>query len=52
LYIEGNPVGIKSATEILGLTSNEVRLPLAKMSSSNYELLKIAVNEAIKAHLD
>ena len=40
LYIEGNPVGIKSAMEILGLCSNDVRLPLAPMSSENYELLK------------
>jgi 4-hydroxy-tetrahydrodipicolinate synthase len=40
LYIEGNPVGIKSATEILGLTSNEVRLPLAPLSEKNYASLK------------
>ena len=40
LYIEGNPVGIKSAAKILGLCGNDVRLPLAKMSESNYELLK------------
>lgn len=52
LYIEGNPVGIKSAMEILGISSNEVRLPLAKMSATNYEFLKLAVQEAIKAHLD
>lgn len=40
LYIEGNPVGIKSAMEILGFCSNEVRLPLSRMSSENYESLK------------
>ena len=40
LYIEGNPVGIKSAMQILGLCTNDVRLPLAPMSDANYELLK------------
>jgi 4-hydroxy-tetrahydrodipicolinate synthase len=52
LYIEGNPVGIKSAMEILGFCTNEVRLPLAKMSESNYGKLKLAVQDAVKAHLD
>ena len=46
LYIEGNPVGIKSAMEILGYGTNEVRLPLAPLSDGNYaklneEVLKI-----------
>lgn len=40
LYIEGNPVGIKSAMQILGYGSNEVRLPLAPMSDANYAHLK------------
>jgi len=40
LYIEGNPVGIKSAMEILGYCTNEVRLPLASMSKENYLKLK------------
>ncbi len=52
LYIEGNPVGIKSAMEILGLCTNEVRLPLAKMSQGNYELLRKAVEDAVRAHLE
>jgi 4-hydroxy-tetrahydrodipicolinate synthase len=43
LYIEGNPVGIKSAMEILGFCTNEVRLPLSPMSSANYEGLKAEV---------
>lgn len=47
LYIEGNPVGIKSAMEVLGYCSNEVRLPLAPLSETNYlklkeEILKIS----------
>lgn len=40
LYVEGNPVGIKSAMQILGLCENDVRLPLAPMSSGNYDKLK------------
>ncbi len=40
LYIEGNPVGIKSAMNILGFCTNDVRLPLAKMSIENYDKLK------------
>ena len=52
LYIEGNPVGIKSAMEILGFCTNEVRLPLARMSANNYASLKLAVETAIQAHLE
>lgn len=52
LYVEGNPVGIKSAMEILGFCTNEVRLPLAKMSEANYAGLKKAVEHAIQAHLE
>ncbi len=52
LYIEGNPVGIKSAMEILGFCTNEVRLPLARMSEANYQHLKQAVIDAQNAHLE
>ena len=47
LYIEGNPVGIKSAMEVLGICSNEVRLPLAPLSSENYQVLKAKLEEII-----
>jgi len=40
LYVEGNPVGIKSAMKVLGICGNQVRLPLHKMSESNYNSLK------------
>ena len=43
LYIEGNPVGIKSAMKILGFCKNHVRLPLHKMSSANYDALKACI---------
>ena len=44
LYIEGNPVGIKSAMKILGFCKNHVRLPLHKMSSANYDALKACIH--------
>lgn len=40
LYLEGNPVGIKSAMKVLGLSDNEVRLPLSRMSVSSYNQLE------------
>ena len=43
LYIEGNPVGIKSAMEVLGFCENHVRLPLHTMSKENYASLKECV---------
>ena len=45
LYIEGNPVGIKSAMEVLGFCENHVRLPLHTMSEDNYAALKKCVLE-------
>lgn len=45
LYVEGNPVGIKSAMQVKGLSGNQVRLPLHKMSDSNYALLKEAMGK-------
>jgi len=47
LYIEGNPVGIKTAMEILGFCTNEVRLPLSPMSSDNYKYLERALRVII-----
>lgn len=40
LYVEGNPVGIKSAAQIKGMMNNNVRLPLLKLSEDNYQALK------------
>lgn len=47
LYIEGNPVGIKTAMQHIGLCTNEVRLPLHQMSDENKEKL-IACMELTK----
>jgi len=49
LYIEGNPVGIKSAMEILGFCTNEVRLPLHNMSKENYKMLENQVRKILQA---
>jgi 4-hydroxy-tetrahydrodipicolinate synthase len=48
LYIEGNPVGIKSAMEVLGYCTNEVRLPLSPLSEPNYNKLKEELTRIIK----
>ena len=37
IFREGNPSGIKSALEILGLSNNKVRLPLTKISENTYK---------------
>ncbi|HMQ08754.1 MAG TPA: 4-hydroxy-tetrahydrodipicolinate synthase [Saprospiraceae bacterium] len=47
LYVEGNPVGIKAAMEILGFCSHEVRLPLSPMSQHNYDELKNVLLEVM-----
>jgi len=44
LYIEGNPVGIKSSMKIKGLCDNQVRLPLHKMSEKNFKKLEDCMN--------
>lgn len=48
LYIEGNPVGIKSAMHVLGFCNNHIRLPLHTMSNKNYDELKKCVLEIEK----
>ena len=47
LYIEGNPVGIKTAMEILGFCTNEVRLPLHPISRENYKHLEKALRAIV-----
>lgn len=46
LYAEGNPVGIKAATSILGLCQNELRLPLVPMSKNNIDKLANEIEKA------
>ncbi len=45
LYIEGNPVGIKSSMKIKGLCNNQVRLPLHRMSESNFAKLQACMQD-------
>ncbi len=47
LYVEGNPVGVKTAMEILGYGTNEVRLPLSPISSDNYKYLERVLRKII-----
>ncbi len=47
LYVEGNPVGIKSAMEHVGFCTNEVRLPLVKMASKNKKMLVQELNKHV-----
>jgi len=47
LYVDGNPVGIKAALNILGYCNPDVRLPLAPMSPSNFKQLKKEIAKAL-----
>jgi 4-hydroxy-tetrahydrodipicolinate synthase len=51
LYVDGNPVGIKSALKIKGLCNNEVRLPLVPSQIANYNSLKQQMDLVKKKHL-
>lgn len=42
LFKEGNPGGVKALLNVLGLVNNELRLPLYKISDSNYQEIKEA----------
>jgi 4-hydroxy-tetrahydrodipicolinate synthase len=43
LFIETNPVPVKAALAMMGKISFDVKLPLYKMSDSNYAKLKSAM---------
>ena len=45
LFAEGSPGGVKAALEILGLTQNNVRLPLVPVGKEVYNQLKKKINE-------
>ena len=48
LYVEGNPVGIKAAMEILGFCNREVRIPLTPLSPEPYQKLKTEMEKAAR----
>jgi 4-hydroxy-tetrahydrodipicolinate synthase len=45
LFIETNPVPVKAALSMMGKIDYDIRLPLYKMSDSNYEKLKKVMSE-------
>ena len=47
LYVDGNPAGIKAATEILKLGSRDVRLPLVPIQERNFLGLKKELEKVI-----
>jgi 4-hydroxy-tetrahydrodipicolinate synthase len=45
MFIESNPVPVKTAVGLMGKASDEVRLPLAPMSAGNREKLVAVMKE-------
>ena len=45
MFIETNPIPVKTAMGLLGLCSEELRLPLCAMDDANFEKLKTALQE-------
>jgi len=43
LFCEINPIPVKTAMEMLGLCSSEMRLPLCEMEDENKSILKKAL---------
>ncbi len=48
LYVDGNPSGIKAVLEMMGLCSQEVRLPLVPVSDRTYNSLKKELKKVIQ----
>ena len=46
LFIESNPVPVKTAMNIMGLPSGPLRQPLAEMKPENVEILKKALKDS------
>ena len=46
LFTETNPIGIKAALAITGACSEEMRLPMTRMSDTHREALKVALQRA------
>lgn len=45
LFVDGNPVGIKSLMELLGVTTGRVRLPLVRAQKSTVDALRMVLNQ-------
>lgn len=48
LFAEGNPAGIKAALDILGIASNNLRLPLTPVSKVTYQKMQSTIEELNK----
>ena len=46
LFIESNPVPLKTALNIMGMPSGKLRLPLVPMLPENKEILRKALKDA------
>ena len=46
LFVETNPIPVKSAASILGLCSDEMRLPMVPLSGENLETLRRVMDES------
>jgi 4-hydroxy-tetrahydrodipicolinate synthase len=44
MFIETNPIPVKTAMKLLGRLNGEMRLPLSKMSDKHEEQLKEVLN--------
>ncbi|MDD2639037.1 MAG: dihydrodipicolinate synthase family protein [Methanothrix sp.] len=44
LFLETNPIPVKTATGMIGLAAGPLRLPLAPMSEANEKRLKATVD--------
>lgn len=44
-FVESNPIPAKAALSLMGLCSEEVRLPLASAGSTTFELMKTVISE-------
>ena len=49
LFVETNPIPVKTAASLLGLCSDEMRLPMVPLSDGNLALLQRVMEES--AHL-
>ncbi|MBI1226213.1 MAG: 4-hydroxy-tetrahydrodipicolinate synthase [Bacteroidetes bacterium] len=47
LYVEGNPAGIKSVMKMMGLCTNEVRLPLVPVSENVFNQLGLELEKLL-----
>lgn len=45
LFVETNPIPVKTSLELMGLIESNMRLPLCKMSEANLEKLKIVLKK-------